>query len=96
MRESGFYKLEDESYLYVFGGKIQVSGIINIGKQYVSLSVAESEKKASIGTALDLDKDYSIKDKPKTFFRFYNEESIQGFINELENLKLKLREIKNK
>ena len=89
--------MEENVYLTIFDkttGQRKTSFTI-IGEVH-GKTIAELEKKASIGTALDLDKDYSIKDKPKTSFRFYNEESIQVVINGLENLKLKLREIKNK
>ena len=91
--DSGFYKLEDNSYEYVCGGKIQVGGLISKSESSVTLSVAELQNKSVIGTDLLTTSDNPANNNPKTYIKFYNKDSIQVIINALESLKLILNDM---
>ena len=92
--ESGVYKVEDDSYLYEFGGKIAVSELVYPDNDSVVLSLTETKDNYKIGEDLsDLTEDYFAEGKPMIYLRFYNKDSIQGVIDRLKDLKKILSKI---
>ena len=90
MNKSGFYKLEDESYEYVCGGKIVFGGGINVKNKVSRLEIAVSKVSNKINTKIDNDSVSIDETIPKTYLYFYSKDSVDALINALNVIKEKM------
>lgn len=84
IKESGFYKLEDDSYEYICGGKIVFDGETDLDKNESKLIISEAKEYHEIGSSEDYKEDNYNKNKPRTYVIFKNKKSVEAMMYHLE------------
>ena len=91
MKKSGLYKLEDNSYEFVCGGKIVFDAEIDLDKNEGKLTISEAEDIHEVGAIGENKGGYSVKDNPVTYIIFNDKKSVEAMIYQLEYLKENLK-----